>query len=98
MMEKSNRYIFFFYNYNELDKVVLICCFKKILCLKTMKVQEKYFRYPTAIAMLASGQVDVKPLVTHRFPMEESQKGFELTKSGKAVKVMLKCDPNDQNP
>ena len=48
--------------------------------------------------MLASGQVDVKPLVTHRFPMEESQKGFELTKSGKAVKVMLKCDPNDQNP
>lgn len=53
--------------------------------------------YPTAIAMLASGQVNVKPLVTHRFPMEESLKAFELTKSGKAVKVMLKCDPNDQH-
>jgi len=51
--------------------------------------------YPTAIKMLASGQVDVKPLITHRFSMEESQRGFEVTRSGEGVKVMLKCDPND---
>lgn len=54
--------------------------------------------YPTAIQMLSSGQVNVKPLVTHRYPMEETEKGFQLTKSGEAVKVMLKCDPNDMNP
>ena len=52
--------------------------------------------YPTAINMLASGQINVRPLVTHRFPMEETEKAFALTRSGAAVKVMLKCDPDDQ--
>lgn len=60
------------------------------------------FRYcntwPTAISMLASGQVNVKPLVTHRFPMEKSLEAFECTRDSKGIKVMLKCDPDDQNP
>nr|XP_039252292.1 sorbitol dehydrogenase-like [Styela clava] len=58
------------------------------------------FRYcntwPTAISMLASGQINVKPLVTHRFPLEKSQEAFEYTRDGKGIKVMLKCDPEDQ--
>ncbi|KAG5848787.1 sorbitol dehydrogenase isoform X2 [Anguilla anguilla] len=60
------------------------------------------FRYsntwPVAINMLASKQVNVKPLVTHRFPLEEAVQAFETTRQGLGVKVMLKCDPNDQNP
>uniref|UniRef100_A0A8C6S914 Sorbitol dehydrogenase n=1 Tax=Neogobius melanostomus TaxID=47308 RepID=A0A8C6S914_9GOBI len=48
------------------------------------------FRYcntwPMAIAMLASGKVNVKPLA------------FETTKQGLGIKVMIKCDKNDQNP
>nr|XP_002131633.1 sorbitol dehydrogenase [Ciona intestinalis] len=52
--------------------------------------------YPTAIQMLASRQVDVTPLVTHRFKLEEVQKAFEVTRAGEGIKVMLKCDPNDQ--
>ncbi|KAJ8340755.1 hypothetical protein SKAU_G00353880 [Synaphobranchus kaupii] len=60
------------------------------------------FRYcntwPMAIAMLASKQVNVKPLVTHRFPLEQAMQAFETTRQGLGVKVMLKCDPNDQNP
>lgn len=54
--------------------------------------------YPTAIQMISSGQVNVKPLVTHRFPMEKTEEGFKIVRSGQGVKVMLKCDPNDQNP
>lgn len=57
-----------------------------------------YFRWPTAISMLSSGQINVKPLVTHRFPLERSQEAFEHTRDGKGIKIMLKCDPNDQNP
>lgn len=60
------------------------------------------FRYcntwPMAIAMLASKKVNVKPLVTHRFPLEEAVQAFETTRQGLGVKVMLKCDENDQNP
>lgn len=54
--------------------------------------------WPTAIAMLASGKVNVKPLVTHRFPLEEVVKAFETCCQRVGIKVMLKCDQNDQNP
>ncbi|XP_073715057.1 sorbitol dehydrogenase [Misgurnus anguillicaudatus] len=60
------------------------------------------FRYcntwPMAIAMLAAKKVNVKPLVTHRFPLEQAVQAFETTHQGLGVKVMLKCDKNDQNP
>nr|XP_033776041.1 sorbitol dehydrogenase isoform X1 [Geotrypetes seraphini] len=60
------------------------------------------FRYcntwPMAIAMLASKRLNVAPLVTHRFPLEQALEAFETTKKGLGVKVMLKCDENDQNP
>lgn len=56
------------------------------------------FSWPMAIAMLASKKVNVKPLVTHRFPLEQALEAFETTRQGLGVKVMLKCDKNDQNP
>ncbi|XP_032870885.1 sorbitol dehydrogenase-like isoform X2 [Amblyraja radiata] len=60
------------------------------------------FRYcntwPVAIDMLASKRIDVKSLVTHRFPLEEALKAFETTKEGVGIKIMLKCDSSDQNP
>lgn len=56
------------------------------------------FSWPMAIAMLASKKVNVKPLVTHRFPLEQALEAFETTRQGLGVKVMLKCDKNDQKP
>ncbi|XP_043838430.1 sorbitol dehydrogenase isoform X1 [Dromiciops gliroides] len=60
------------------------------------------FRYcntwPMAISMLASKSLNVKPLVTHRFPLEKALEAFETSSKGLGLKVMLKCDPNDQNP
>ncbi|OPJ85904.1 sorbitol dehydrogenase isoform X2 [Patagioenas fasciata] len=60
------------------------------------------FRYcntwPVAIALLASKQINVKPLVTHRFPLEKALEAFETTRRGEGIKVMLKCDPTDHNP
>ncbi|XP_069862109.1 sorbitol dehydrogenase-like isoform X1 [Dipodomys merriami] len=60
------------------------------------------FRYcntwPMAISMLASKTINVKPLVTHRFPLEKAMEAFETSKQGVGLKVMIKCDPNDQNP
>lgn len=60
------------------------------------------FRYcntwPMAISMLSSGRVNVAPLVTHRFSLEQALEAFETTRKGLGVKVMLKCDQSDQNP
>ncbi|XP_076852936.1 sorbitol dehydrogenase isoform X2 [Brachyhypopomus gauderio] len=60
------------------------------------------FRYcntwPVAISMLASQRVNVKPLVTHRFGLERAVDAFDTARQGLGIKVMLKCDKNDQNP
>jgi L-iditol 2-dehydrogenase len=57
------------------------------------------FRYancfPTAISLIASGRVDAMKVVTHRVPLEDGIKAYELAsnpaKSG-AVKVMVDCE------
>lgn len=56
------------------------------------------YRWPMAISMLASKSVNVMPLVTHRFPLEKALEAFETARKGLGLKVMLKCDPKDQNP
>ena len=47
--------------------------------------------YPAALELIASGQVNVKPLVTHRFPMRQVSEAFDMAKTGRdgAVKVMV---------
>jgi len=49
--------------------------------------------YPAAIGMVASGKVDLKPLVTHRYDLKDAIKAFETARDGTggAIKVMLKC-------
>ncbi len=41
------------------------------------------------LRMMASGQLDVKPLITHRIPLDEWEKGFELMETQKAIKVLF---------
>ena len=43
----------------------------------------------TMSALLASGTVDVTPVITHRFPLEEFEKAFEAMDSGRSGKVLL---------
>jgi threonine 3-dehydrogenase len=42
-----------------------------------------------ARGLLRSGAVDLEPIVTHRFPLEEFEEGFELMASGRCGKVVL---------
>ena len=41
--------------------------------------------------MVASGQVDVKPLITHTYQLEETLKAFQQAKTGEggAIKVCM---------
>jgi L-iditol 2-dehydrogenase len=50
--------------------------------------------YPTALALIASGRVNVKPLISHHFKMEESAEAFDTAEKGKgnAIKVIIHCE------
>ncbi len=45
--------------------------------------------YPRAIALAASGRVDLRRLVTHRFPLAESARAFSLAASREGLKVVI---------
>jgi D-xylulose reductase len=48
--------------------------------------------YERAIRYIASGQIDVKPLVTHRFDFAEAENAFRFaaTMPGDAIKIMIR--------
>lgn len=52
------------------------------------------FSYPLALAMVATGQVNVKQLVTHNFGLEDTLKAYETAKTGTGnpIKVMIHCN------
>jgi len=52
--------------------------------------------YPAALSLIASGRIDVKPLITHRFNINESVQAFEMAESGQAIKVMIQCGKEKQ--
>jgi len=47
--------------------------------------------YPAALEIVASGRVNVKPLVTHHFNLRQSQEAFEVAETGRdgAIKVAI---------
>lgn len=49
--------------------------------------------YPTALALVASGKVNLKALITHRFALEETVRAFSTAKTGadNAIKVIIQC-------
>jgi D-xylulose reductase len=57
---------------------------------------ESIFRYahvyPRAVAMIASGKIDVKPLITDRFSFEESVEAFDLAKAMPPASVKVQID------
>jgi len=45
--------------------------------------------FDLALELIAEGRVNVTPLVTHVLPLDEIARGFELMKSGAAMRVVL---------
>jgi len=45
--------------------------------------------YPSALALIASGKVDLKPLVSKKFGLNEANEAFEHFASGAPVKVII---------
>ena len=55
--------------------------------------------YPAALELVASGKVQLKRLVTHRFKMQDAVDAFETARdrASKAIKVIIDCGPQ-HNP
>ncbi|XP_032671793.1 sorbitol dehydrogenase-like [Odontomachus brunneus] len=49
--------------------------------------------YSDALDLVASGKVNVKPLITHNYKIEDTLKAFETSRTGagEAIKVMIHC-------
>ena len=60
----------------------------KGLFLKGIYGREMYETWYKMASMIQSG-LDLSPVITHRFPIERFQEGFEAMNSGKSGKVVL---------
>jgi L-iditol 2-dehydrogenase len=45
--------------------------------------------YPLAIKLVSSGQVNLKPLITHTYPLEDYQEAFQIAADRKGIKVFI---------
>jgi threonine 3-dehydrogenase len=59
-----------------------------MLTIKGVYGREMYETWYKMSVMLESG-LDIKPVITHRFPWHEYEKGFAAMKAGDAGKVIL---------
>jgi threonine 3-dehydrogenase len=59
-----------------------------MLTIKGIYGREMYETWYKMTVMLESG-LNVKPVITHRFPYNDFQKGFEVMRSGQSGKVIL---------
>jgi L-iditol 2-dehydrogenase len=52
--------------------------------------------FPTALELVRAGQVEVEPLITHRFPLDQAAEGFAVADGrGTALKVILEVSPDN---
>jgi hypothetical protein len=53
--------------------------------------------YPRAIELVSKGLVDVRSLVTHRFPLEQAAEAFQVAQRREGLKSSLKCEIREMN-
>jgi len=47
------------------------------------------FTFQRALKLLEHGLVQVKPLITHRLPLEQTQEGFDIVAGQRGLKVVI---------
>ena len=49
--------------------------------------------YPRALALVASGKINLKALISKTYTLEEAQSAFEHFASGEPIKVLIQPNP-----
>ena len=52
--------------------------------------------YPRALALVASGKVNLKKLISKTYTLEEAQSAFEHFASGEPIKVLIQPNPPEE--
>jgi L-iditol 2-dehydrogenase len=52
-------------------------------------VRRMKFTYPRAIQLVESGKLDVRSLVTHKFPLDQAQQAFTLAQQREGLKIII---------
>jgi L-iditol 2-dehydrogenase len=52
-------------------------------------VRRMKFTYPRAIQLVERGMVDVRSLVTQRFPLEQAQQAFTRAQQREGLKIVI---------
>ncbi|RWS00246.1 sorbitol dehydrogenase-like isoform X3, partial [Dinothrombium tinctorium] len=47
--------------------------------------------FPLVLYLLESGKINVKPLITHMFPIEEAKSALQIMVDQKAMKILIEC-------
>ena len=78
-----------------LDWLEILLKEQSILFSMMYSVMDGRHDFEIAIELMASGRVDLKPMVTHSFPLEEIQRGFDTarSKSTGSIKVQVRMEP-----
>jgi L-iditol 2-dehydrogenase len=81
----------------ELDRVSFNINLMRRNELRIINVRRQNECVERAIELIASGRVDVRPLVTHHFSFEETARAFELvsTRGDGVVKAIIRISPED---
>lgn len=53
--------------------------------------------YPIALALVESGRINLKPLITHRYRLEQAIEAFEACSRGEGVKILISCMDSKTN-
>ena len=62
------------------------------LTFKELKVYGSYIAsgtFPLAVSLIENNILPMEKLITHRFPLKDTQKGFDAMFSGEGVKVII---------
>ena len=51
--------------------------------------------WETCLNILASGKIDFRPVLTHRLPLDQGEKGFQLLEGKTGLKILLKPGEKD---
>jgi L-iditol 2-dehydrogenase len=57
--------------------------------LSIMMVRRMKHVYPRAIKMVESGQIDVRSVVSHQFPLEQAEQAFDLARKREGLKIII---------
>jgi L-iditol 2-dehydrogenase len=79
----------------ELDRVSFNINLMRRKELRVLNVRRQNLCVEHAIELIATGRVDVRPMVTHHFPLEETARAFELVSSRTdgIVKAIIRIFP-----